>query len=123
MENLTRKEIRYLCFRFLQEVDGGNPVIEEKDGIMSFAKEVKEHFEKEEDFDGWNHFGKTWDVSEKAPLVAVTRTRSLVSEWNKEVELTAKDFPIFTEKSEEEVVLPQKGFFKESKRKNRTKGN
>jgi hypothetical protein len=88
LEHLTKREVRYICFRLLQEYDGGNDAVD-----IPFLDEVRVHLEKEEDFDGWINFGKTWDVSEKSPLVAVRRIKSIASEWNTEVEKTAIDFP------------------------------
>ena len=89
MENLTRRNIRYICFRIqIEEVEGRSS---KGDGILTFVSEVKAHMEGQDMFNGWAKFGQTWDVDEKAPLVVVSRTSSLHSDWNKVVERNAKD--------------------------------
>ena len=89
MKNLTKKQIRYICFRLQIEDDGGNKA--KKDSLhLKFVNEVKTHMEKQDNFDGWKNFGRTWDVGEKAFLVAVLRTSSIESDWNDVVEKEAK---------------------------------
>ena len=89
MENLTRRNIRYICFRIqIEEVEGRSS---KGDGILAFVSEVKAHIEGQDMFNGWAKFGHTWDVDEKAPLVVVSRVSSLQSDWNKVVEKNAKD--------------------------------
>ena len=88
MNKLTRKQIRYICFRIQTEKNGG-----EKVGELKFADEVKEHIESQDCFGGWEKFAQTWDVDEKAPLVVVIRTISIQSEWNKIVEKEARELP------------------------------
>lgn len=83
MDKLTRRQIRYICFR----IQNGN-----EDGL-EFANEVKEHMESQENFGGWEKFAQTWDVDEKAYLVAVNRTLSIQTEWKKVVEKEAKELP------------------------------
>jgi hypothetical protein len=92
MEELTRRQVRYICFRLLQEADGGN-----KAKGIKFLDEVKDHLEDEENFGGWDKFGKTWDVDEKAPLVAVLRKTSIASEWTKVLKKEAHDLPVAKE--------------------------
>ena len=58
---------------------------------MTFVKEVKNHMEKQNLFNGWSKFGHTWDVDEKAPLVVVSRQSSLHSDWNNVVAKSAKE--------------------------------
>ncbi len=89
MENLTRREIRYNCFRIqLHEVEG-RPL--KAEGILKFVADIRAHMEGQDMFNGWEKFGQTWDVDDKAPLVVVSRTSSLQTEWNKVVEKNAKD--------------------------------
>ena len=92
MDKLTRRQIRYICFRLQIEAEGGNKAQPDKLHLR-FVDEVKEHMESQEDFDGWKNFGKTWDVGDKAPLVVVTRMKSIQSEWNKILKEEAKEFP------------------------------
>lgn len=93
IEDLTRRQIRYLCFRLQTEVEGGNKATREETGLMSFVDKIKEHMEEQEDFGGWKMFAKTWDVDEKSPLVVVKRTSSIYSDWNKILKEEAKELP------------------------------
>lgn len=60
---------------------------------MQYVDEVKEHMESQDDFGGWDKFGKTWDVDEKAPLVTVTRKSSIQTDWNRTLKEEAKELP------------------------------
>lgn len=93
MKDLTRRQIRYLCFRLQTEADGGAPADPAEGGVMSLIEEVKDHMESQDDFGGWNMFAKTWDVDENSPLVVVKRTSSIYSEWNKVLKKESKDLP------------------------------
>jgi hypothetical protein len=98
MDNLTRHQVRYICFRIQTEATGGASTEE-----LEFVDEIKAHFEQQADFGGWEKFGKTWDVDEKAHLVAVLLKSSLETNWNAEVRKSAKDLPIQEKKQEVEV--------------------
>ncbi|MEX2010501.1 MAG: hypothetical protein WD874_01710 [Parcubacteria group bacterium] len=91
MDKLTRRNIRYICFRLKSEAQGGVKAV--GDGIMEHVEEVKEHMSEQADFGGWDKFGVTWDVDEKAYLVVVTLRRSHESAWNKVIARKAKDLP------------------------------
>ncbi len=93
LENLTRRQIRYICFRLMTQSEGGAKASKEKEGVMSFVDEIKEHMEDQEDFGGWDKFSKTWDVDEKSPLVAVKRISSVQTEWNKILKAETKELP------------------------------
>ena len=93
MDELTRRKIRYICFRLQIEAEGGNKA-KKDNGPLKFIDEIKEHMETQADFVGWEKFGKTWDVDEKAPLVVVIRTSSIQTEWDKVVEAEAKELPV-----------------------------
>ena len=93
MDELTRRQIRYICFRLQIEAEGGNKA-KKDNGPLKFIDEIKEHMETQADFGGWEKFGKTWDVDEKAPLVVVIRTSSIQTEWDKVVEAEAKELPV-----------------------------
>jgi len=80
MEELTRRNIRYICFRLKSEMLGESEAV--GDGIMEHVLEVKEHMESQDKFGGWDKFGITWDVDEISFLVVVALTKSLESEWN-----------------------------------------
>lgn len=91
MRDLTKRNIRYICFRLKDIADGGAPMT--SGGLMEYSDEVKSHMESQSDFGGWNNFGKTWDVDKKAFLVVVLRTSSIQSEWDKIVADEAQDLP------------------------------
>lgn len=93
MKDLTRRQIRYICFRLQTEAEGGNKALTEKTGVMSLVGKVKAHMESQDDFGGWKMFAKTWDVDEKSPLVVVKRTSSIYTDWNNVLKKGAKDFP------------------------------
>ncbi|MFZ2202243.1 MAG: hypothetical protein WAV56_02490 [Microgenomates group bacterium] len=93
IEDLTRHEIRYLCFRLQTEADGGNPATKESEGILSLVDRIKDHFEDQDDFGGWRNFAKTWDVDHKSYLVAVKRVSSIHSEWNHVLKKQTHDLP------------------------------
>lgn len=65
---------------------------------MQFVDEVKEHMESQDDFGGWDKFGKTWDVDDNSPLVAVKRISSIQTQWNKILTEEAKELPAEEEK-------------------------
>lgn len=88
MDKLTRRQIRYICFRTQTEEAGGAKV-----GKLEFASDVKKHMESQDEFDEWKNFAKTWDVGDKAPLVVVLRTSSIQTDWNKVLKEEAKELP------------------------------
>ena len=88
--------MRYILFRLQTEATGGAKAKEEKTGIMKFVEKIREHFEEQDDFGGWEKFAKTWDVDDKSHLVAVKRNSSIQTEWNKILKDEAKELPIAT---------------------------
>jgi len=98
MDELTRRQIRYICFRLQIEASGGN---EAKAGDLNLEElnAVKKHFEGQEQFGGWDRFGNTWDVDENDPLVAVKRGKSIQVEWEEVVEEEARELPVKKPKS------------------------
>ncbi|OGE28863.1 hypothetical protein A2867_02870 [Candidatus Daviesbacteria bacterium RIFCSPHIGHO2_01_FULL_40_11] len=98
MDKLTRRNIRYICFRIQTEALGGAKADKEKEGIMQYVDEVKEHMESQDDFGGWDKFAKTWDVDDKTQLVAVTRKSSIQTDWNIILKKEAKELPVEKEK-------------------------
>lgn len=91
MDTLTRRQVRYICFRLKTAATGGESA--SGDGFLEHADEIKDHFESQDDFDGWKQFGVTWDVGEKAHLVAVILKQSHASTWNRILKKEAKPFP------------------------------
>ncbi len=98
MDKLTRRNIRYLCFRLQTEAEGGPKAKPEKTGLMSHVEEIKKQMESQPEFDGWKKFAKTWDVDETAKLVAVNRNSSIQADWNKTLKKEAKELPTATKK-------------------------
>jgi hypothetical protein len=93
LEKLSRRQIRYICFR-LQNEAGGGAVATPNGNISQDAIEtVKKHMEFQEGFGGWERFGKTWDVDEGSTLVVVRLKSSIYSDWNKILRDEAKDLP------------------------------
>lgn len=91
MNDLTRRNVRYICFRLRTEALGG--VKATGDGILTHVQEIKDHMSEQSYFGGWEKFGVTWDVDEKAYLVVVLLIKSLESEWNAVVKENAIDLP------------------------------
>lgn len=110
MNNLTRRNIRYICFRLQTEAEGESKAEVEETGLMSYVEKVKKLMEGQPEFEGWKKFGKTWDVDEKNPLVAVNRNTSIQNEWNKVLKEEAKELPaVKHEKKEHKKDSPQRG--------------
>ncbi|MEK7526143.1 MAG: hypothetical protein AAB546_01545 [Patescibacteria group bacterium] len=97
LKDLTRRQIRYICFRLQTAAEGGAKVDESEGGIMELAWQIKDHMESQEDFGGWAKFARTWDVDDKAPLVAILRTHSIQTEWNKILKEETKVIPVQTQ--------------------------
>jgi len=92
MDELTRRNVRYICFRLRSEEVEGK--VAEGDGIMDYVAEIRQHMESQSLFGGWENFGVTWDVDEKAHFVVVSLKKSHESVWNAMVEETAKELPL-----------------------------
>lgn len=97
MKELTRRQIRYICFRLQTEAEGGNLASQELTGVMNSVGKIKKHMESQDDFGGWKMFAKTWDVDEKSPMVVVKRVSSIYTDWNNVLKKEAKDFPQATQ--------------------------
>ena len=84
MNNLTKRQIRYWCFRFRTEAEGGAPADGAPEGL-------KEHFEGLEWFSSWLEFSIVWDVKEDSPLEMVRLKENAEKEWEKIVAANAKE--------------------------------
>lgn len=82
LEGLTRRQIRYDCYRLRTEAQGG-----EEAGI---AQEFRAFFESQYWFMGWENFASTWDLSEDG-REAVPRKFSEEAEWNSRLAEIAVD--------------------------------
>ena len=94
MDKLTRREIRYVCFRLQTEADGGAVALVADSGPMLFVHEIEAHMMKQDGFDNWANFAKTWDVGALAPLVVVIRNMGIQSEWAEVLKAEAKPWPL-----------------------------
>lgn len=98
---LTRRRVRYRCFRLRSEASEGKELPDViPDGF-------KEYFEAQKWFDGWANFAVTWDVGDPMdperrgsddPLKAVPRYLSVWEEWDEEIEAHVKSDTISTRK-------------------------
>src|SRR3990167_7915992 len=83
MNNLTKRQIRYWCFRFRTESEGGS--------LASGAPEgLKIHFESLEWFSSWKEFSLIWDVKEESPLEIIQLKENAEKVWQKTIERSAK---------------------------------
>src|SRR3990167_10104278 len=83
MDKLTKRQIRYWCFRFRTEVEGGAPASGAPAGL-------KKHFEDMEWFSAWKDFSLVWDVKEDSPLEIRRLKENAKEVWQKVVEKNAK---------------------------------
>lgn len=92
MYNLPRRKIRYWLYKFKREAQKGSMNV----GDKVPPEGLKEHFEAEEMFTGWENFAVTWDLphvnngcnflnckcrSQVVPLKAVRIYKSVREEW------------------------------------------
>ena|SRR3989344_4561556 len=83
MDKLTKRQVRYWCFRFRTEDEGGAKA----DGA---PRGLKNHFEDLEWFSDWKDFSLIWDVKEDSPLEIRRLKENAEDEWQKIVEKNAK---------------------------------
>jgi hypothetical protein len=85
MSDTPRRELRYWCFRFKQETDGGAPATGAPAGLRA-------ELEADEFFGGWANFGVTWDWDSTGHRVVPLRY-SLEQQWNAEAWASARPIP------------------------------
>lgn len=85
-ENLPKRQIRYWCFRFKTEADGGARATGAPRGL-------KKHLEDSDGFEGWKRFAISWDVDEENPLVVVPRNFSVWEDWDRTLRRVVKPLP------------------------------
>ena len=88
LEKLTKRKIRYWLFRFKTEHSGGN-------SAEGYPEGLKEHFELNEDFLGWDLFNesKGWDVKTNSPLETKPLRFGSDELWNKELKKNLRELP------------------------------
>lgn len=74
-EKLLRRKIRYACFRIQTYIINGHPKYDDS------HQEIKDKIESLPDFEGWEKFGKTWDIATPDPIIIVKRKWSIEEEW------------------------------------------
>src|SRR3990167_2444990 len=87
MNKLTKRQVRYWCFRFRTQYEGGVTADGAPIGLMA-------HFESLEWFSSWKEFSLTWDVKEDFPLEIKRLKENAEEEWKKVVEKNAKTLPV-----------------------------
>jgi hypothetical protein len=85
-DELGRRKLRYWCFRFKQEADGGPSSDDAPLGLRADL-EAAEHF------GGWENYGVTWDWDSAGDRVVPIRY-SLEQTWNAEAWASAKPLPL-----------------------------
>lgn len=88
VRKLGRRKLRYRLYR----IKTGVP-IDPSDGL-------KEHYESQDEFDGWHNFGVTWDTGAagewpEGHFLAVPLAESLETTWQKTLLGLAQDPPGF----------------------------
>lgn len=86
MASLTRRKVRYLCFRLKTEAEGGEPAPE-------LPAAFKETFEGQELFRGWAAFGVSWDVGKEDFWSITLLKESLAKKWEKTLLQKVPVFP------------------------------
>jgi hypothetical protein len=80
-----RRDLRYWCFRFRTEANGGDPA-------TGAPKGLKSKVEDDQHFGGWQQFGVTWDWDDDGRRIVPLRF-SLEQTWNTQAWASARDLP------------------------------
>lgn len=86
MRGLTRRKLRYWCFRFHTEATGGASADEAPPGL-------REEVEAHPHFGGWDQFGVSWDFDPDDHTRIVPLRHSLLEQWNTQAWASARDLP------------------------------
>lgn len=81
-----RRKIRYWCFRFRTEEEGGPKADGAPVGLRG-------RLEDAEGFLGWGTFAETWDVAKDDPSRIVPRKESVHDEWTRALEKSVPTLP------------------------------
>lgn len=87
LQDLPRSKVRYWCFRFKTEEDGGADASDAPKGL-------KKLFEDMRWFTKWTEFGITWDVDENDAFDIVPLKTSLEEQWNTEAMASMRELPV-----------------------------
>lgn len=101
LENLTKRQVRYWCFRFQNANSGGA-------SAKGAPAKLKGHFEQHQFFTllgGWSGFAKKWDIDTGDPLTVVARDKSIQQEWHETLVENAKVLPKKKKKSRKQVKM------------------
>lgn len=84
---MPRSQVRYHLYRARTEEDGGCECEEA-------TEEIKNFYEKQKGFGGWNGFARTWDVGKEGDHhVIIERKETEEQEWNAVLMGLVKDLP------------------------------
>ena len=112
LEKLTRRKVRYWCFRFHTEAIDGVDSSDAPEGL-------KEKFEEMEWFQGWDKFGVSWDISEEDNFRIVPRKTSIHQDWDKVI---MSKFPVLPLENIEKTHLKSAPATPKKTRKTKKKG-
>jgi hypothetical protein len=88
--SLRRRQIRYWCFRFQTEVEGGATAVGAPDGL-------KAYLEAQPGFLGWRLFAKTFDVGLGPEIAFVPRGTTVWQEWSETLNRVSTPIPMITQ--------------------------
>lgn len=86
LRELTRRKVRYWCFRFKTEEVEFVPCTDAPAGL-------KGYFESLEWFSGWKQFAVTWDVRDESPLSIKPLKESSEVAWDRVLLEESKELP------------------------------
>jgi len=78
-----RRRIRYYCYKKRNNTEG----VEVPIGLVK-------HFESQDNFEGWEGFANTWDVSKDNPTKIYFRDFSVEEEWEATIRRVVPELPI-----------------------------
>jgi len=91
-----RRQLRYWCFRFCSEADGGNKATGAPSGLKKAVESLPSFKFCSK---GWSDFGVRWDWSEESPFEIIPLEESLLDAWHEECRKNAKELPASVQKA------------------------
>lgn len=87
LATLTKRQVRYWCFRFKTEALDGVPAVDAPAGLRAY-------FEALEWFSGWKDFALSWDVKESEPLAIKPLKEDPELAWDRVLLEEARELPV-----------------------------
>lgn len=81
LNELSKRSVRYWCFRYQNEAQGGAKATGSPRGLKKYF-EALDLFEA---LGGWSMFADKWDVNEQSPLEIVVRKKSITQQWREDL--------------------------------------